>query len=131
MQALLYKAGRAYDLSGFSVFMRKVTRIRPYTRTKTTDPHPPSRQSSMGKLQEEPEEVDGYFDPYAPYDSEKTEYIPLSRPVSAATVASPSPGAPSFDSQQDDGHGQARSGKTRRNYRQMSSDSSMQPLISR
>lgn len=85
----------------------------------------------MVKVHDEPEEVGGYFDPYAPYDSEKTEYIQLSRPVSAATVASPSPGAPSFDSQENGRHSQAGTGRTRRNYRQMSSESSMQPLISR
>ncbi|KAI5116749.1 hypothetical protein M0805_001607 [Coniferiporia weirii] len=111
---MLYMAGRAYQLEGFSVFWRRV-RVWPYAPTSTGD------STDDHHLGGGEESSSGIFDPYAPYD-EKTEY----RAASPTSIISPPPSSADFGARTRVG-GSTAHGR----YRQMSSGSAIEPLMDR
>ena len=129
LKLLLHLAGRAYSNFSFTIFWRKVSHVAHYAPTGTTDqPYPFNTWDGSGKMYDEPlERQDLIYDPY-----EKTGYDGMPQ-LPSELVASPPAGAPTFDPQVGNG---ARTQdnilvKTRRIFRKMSSQSSIQPLISR
>ncbi|KAI5116748.1 hypothetical protein M0805_001606, partial [Coniferiporia weirii] len=111
---MLYMAGRAHGLEGFSAFWRLV-RVRPYAPTSTDDSasdHHPGRGEGSSN---------GIFDPYASY-SEKREY----RAASPTSSVSAPPGSTDFGAHMREG-----GGTTYVRHRQMSIKSAIEPLTNR
>ncbi|KAL5524151.1 hypothetical protein ACEPAG_8324 [Sanghuangporus baumii] len=128
--ALLHLAGRSYSNFSFSIFWRKIPRVVPYVPTGTND-----QSYSFGILNSSRKTYDEPFDhhdlAYDPYEK-TTEYSGMPQPP-ITMVASPPAGAPTFESRDEYGPQSKENvpGKMRRIYRKMSSQSSIQPLISR
>lgn len=94
-------AGRSYNMDGFTVFFRRVTRIRPYIRTSNTD-----RGEDEVVMSQVP-----VFNPYDPYEGIKYE------------------GSPPHGTQVLPGEDPA-SMRAMHRYRQSSVDSAVHPLVS-
>ncbi|KAL5484798.1 hypothetical protein ACEPAI_7440 [Sanghuangporus weigelae] len=128
---LLHLAGRSYNGNfSFSIFWRKIPRVVPYVPTGTNDQsYSSDAPNSSKKMYDEPfDHHDLVYDPY----EKTTEYSGMPQPP-ITSVASPPAGAPTFESRNEH-RSQSKenvSGKMRRIYRKMSSQSSIQPLISR
>lgn len=129
---LLYLAGRSYKQSGFHIFFRKTNPETPYASTNTFEP----ADMDPGESKMQPL-LNAVYDPYTtneiPYDS-YAHRIVLNSSIERAPRRS--------DSEDEKGSGSSsvvppppglsRFGGTRphRGYRRLSSDSSIQPLIS-
>ncbi|KAL5506911.1 hypothetical protein ACEPAH_6367 [Sanghuangporus vaninii] len=128
--ALLHLAGRSYGNFSFSIFWRKVPRVVPYIPTGTTDQsYSFDTRTSTRRMYDEPfDHHDLAYDPY----EKTTEYNGMPQPP-ITTVASPPAGAPTFGSRNEHKSQSKENipGNMRRIYRKMSSQSSIQPLISR
>ena len=122
-------AGRSYGNFSFLVFWRKVPRIFPYVPAETTDQSYGNGDGTK-ETYDEPYLRHGLvFDPYESY--ERTEYPPLPEPGIPTTMSPPAE-APSFDLQSlPQGHTRASGTRPRYMRKQLSSESAMQPLMSR